>query len=679
LPLSQLNEDQYSAATTELGHNLIIASAGTGKTSTIVARIAHLLQSGTDASEILLLTFTNKAASEMIERVGRYFPEEAKQIEAGTFHAVSYRYLKSQGRPVSLKQPRELKTLLKSIYDKRQFFHIESENKPYLPAYLYDLYSLFRNSSELDADFGDFIKAQNPAHANYIDIYSDIIAEYEQTKSKYGYINFDDLLVETRNSLLLTPTHYQEILVDEYQDTNPLQNSLINAYSKNSLFCVGDYDQSIYAFNGSDINIIGGFDENYKDAKVYTLRKNYRSTKKILSLANRVIQNNPRIYPKELEVVRDGEAIPPKLLGFDELYDQYAEIAFRISMSTTPHEEIAVIFRNNSAADGIEASLREHNIKAKRKGSTSFFDSREVKVLLDLLSILNNPKDMMSFIHVFEYVKGVGSSIAKDIHEALSNLGGGDILQGLHHPKNILNPFSKRVKNFQLGLFDDFYELGSIGKFKALGFEEEFLSNPVLKHPKINEDAGVFLHEIYLLYKRLKRVKSPYKMLQIIEESKVFAYIKDDLSTKRSVGKDGQVNDDLKEESLGRIDYKAKLLRDLAGHYEELGRFLNAMILGGSEITQSEGVNLLTVHASKGLEFEEVYVVDLMEGRFPNRTLISKGGSLEEERRLFYVAATRAKEKLYLSYAGYDRVRKTDYVPCTFLYEAGMISKPSED
>ena len=673
MPLSNLNNQQYNSATTPLGNNLIIASAGTGKTSTIVARIAHLLQTGTHPSQILLLTFTNKAAAQMIQRVSKYFPQEAKEIEAGTFHAVGYRYLKSKNRPISLKQPRELKTLLKSIYDKRVFHHIMAEAKPYLPSYLYDLYSLFRNSSQKGDDFGDFIIAQNQPHEAFVDIYEDIIAEFEQTKSKYGYINFDDLLVETRDSLLLTPTHYQEILVDEYQDTNPLQNSLINAYSKNSLFCVGDYDQSIYAFNGSDINIIANFDKFYKDAKVYTLSKNYRSTAKILSLANRVIQNNPRIYPKELEVVRDGEVIAPRLLGFDELYEQYAQIAYKISMSTTSHDEIAVIFRNNSAADGIEASLREHNIPAKRKGSTSFFDSKEVKVLLDLLSILHNPKDMMSFIHVFEYVKGVGSSIAKDIHEALSNLGDGDILQGLHHPKNILNPFNKRVKNFQLGLFDDFYELGSIGKFKAMGFEEGFLSNPVLKHPKINEEAGEFLYEIYTLYKRLKKIKTPSKMIQAIDESKLFEYIKDNLSTKRSIGKDGQISQEAKDESLKRIDYKSKLLKDLATHYQDLGRFLNAMILGGGEISQSNGVNLLSVHASKGLEFEEVYVVDLMEGRFPNSTLISKGGSLEEERRLFYVATTRAKDKLFLSYASYDRVRKSDYIPSRFLKEAGMV------
>ena len=674
MPLLNLNDEQYKAATTPLGNNLVIASAGTGKTSTIVARIAYLLQKGVDAKDILLLTFTNKAAMQMIGRVAKYFPQEAKEIEAGTFHAVSYRLLKSFGKSIVLKQPKELKILFKSIYEKRGFHHIESDAKAYRSSYLYDIYSLYLNSSELP--FGDFLKEKNNEHEPFIDIYEDIILEFEQLKIKYGYVNFDDLLTGLIKELDNHSITYREILVDEYQDTNPLQNSMIKALSTNSLFCVGDYDQSIYAFNGSDISIIGNFSKVYYNAKIFTLTKNYRSTASILSLANRVIQNNERIYPKELEVVRDASNIAPTLLGFDELYTQYSTIAQKIDKSIASGvsiQEIAVIFRNNSAADGIEAGLRELGIKAKRKGGISFFDSAEIKVVLDICTILINPKDMMSFIHIYEYASGIGSAIAKEIYDALSNLGDGNVLQGLFHPKDMPNPFNKKIKNFQLGLFDDFYELGTIGKFRAAGFEENFLANPALKHPKLSIEGGEFLYEFYMLFKKLQKQKKPYTIIESIKNSKLFIYVVEYLSTKRAANKDGTINKEKKATSKQRIEDKVNLLKELSSHYEKMERFVNAMVLGGNELSDKEGVNLLTIHASKGLEFEEVYIVDLMEGRFPNSTLVSKGGSIDEERRLFYVAVTRAKDRLFLSYASYDRVRKSDYIPSQFLKEAGLI------
>jgi DNA helicase-2/ATP-dependent DNA helicase PcrA len=240
---------------------------------------------------------------------------------------------------------------------------------------------------------------------------------------------------------------YKEVLVDEYQDTNALQGTLIDAMNPPSLFCVGDYDQSIYAFNGADISIIGTFSQKYPDAVVHTLTKNYRSTIPILSLASKVIEHNERIYPKKLEVTRDAPSQPPKLLAFDELFDQYHAMASSIRDTQTPNEEIAVIFRNNSSADGIEVGLRELGIPCKRKGGTSFFDSREVKAVLDFYTLLVNESDMMAFIHVFEFARGIGSAMAKELYVALKTLGHGKIFYGLYTPDvSIKNPFEK-VKN----------------------------------------------------------------------------------------------------------------------------------------------------------------------------------------------------------------------------------------
>ncbi|TLS99551.1 ATP-dependent helicase [Aliarcobacter cibarius] len=673
MPLSNLNQEQLNAATCKSGYNLIIASAGTGKTSTIVGRIAHLINSGIKPKEILLLTFTNKAAVEMINRVSKIFSKDiAKEIMAGTFHSVSFKLLKELDVNITLKQPNELKTVFKSIYEKRVFIDRNEEANPYDGGYLYDIYSLYLNSNNSE-DFTSWIKEKSPAHESYTLIYEDVIDEFNSLKKEYGYVNFDDLLTTMLEVLKEKDFAFQEILVDEYQDTNPLQGRLLDAFRPKSLFCVGDYDQSIYAFNGSDIGIISTFAKRYKDANVFTLRKNYRSTKPILDLATKVIEFNERVYPKKLEVVRLENNHQPKLLVFNELFSQYEYISQLISKSSTPHNEIAIIYRNNSSADGIEANLREFSIPAKRKGGMSFFDSIEVKFLLDILVLQISTNDMMAFIHILEHGKGIGKAIAKDVFDALIKLGDGSLLNGFFHPnQSINNPYESRAKNQQLGLFDDFLELGSISKFKDCNFEEAFLANPILKHPKLTIDGAKYIYDIYLLFKQLRRTKNPENLLSMISSSMAYSKIKDMLSTKRATQKDGEINAIQKTKSLAKINRKAMLLRNLARNFSDLSKFINSMILGGSELSEGDGVNLLSIHASKGLEFKEVYVIDLMDGRFPNRKLMSKGGSLEEERRLFYVAVTRAKDILYLSYAKYDKIKKLTFVASPFLTEAGM-------
>lgn len=320
MPLSNLNQEQLSAATCNEGYNLIIASAGTGKTSTIVGRIANLINKGVKPEEILLLTFTNKAAAEMVIRVAKFFGKEiAQKIMAGTFHSVSYKLLKQLNVNITLKQPSELKTLFKSLYEKRVFYDRSDDANPYDGGYLYDMYSLYLNSNEGE-DFATWIINKNSDHELYTAIYEDVVIEFNELKIKYGYANFDDLLTIMLETLKENEFPFKEILVDEYQDTNPLQGRLLDGFKPKSLFCVGDYDQSIYAFNGSDIGIISTFSTRYKDATVYTLRKNYRSSKPILDLATRVIEHNERVYEKDLQVMRTDIDIKPKLLEFNELF-----------------------------------------------------------------------------------------------------------------------------------------------------------------------------------------------------------------------------------------------------------------------------------------------------------------------------------------------------------------------
>ena len=674
MPLGGLNEQQLCAATANFGNNLIIASAGTGKTSTIVGRIAYLLKNKTPPEKILLLTFTNKAAAEMIARLKRYFESKIiDKIEAGTFHAVSYRWLKKRYPKLILKQPGELKTLFRSIYEKREFHRLSLGVKEFSATYLYELYSLYQNSSL--GSFSDWMRDRYEEHEPLLDIYQDIIDEFEATKLEFGFASFNDLLILTIKSLKEEPIEFEEVLVDEYQDTNTLQEALINELKPKSLFCVGDYDQSIYAFNGANIENIATFSTRYSNANVYTLSVNYRSSESILILANMVISKNDRIYPKELKVGKVGESEPPKLLVYDTLFEQYHEIANSIKASMTSYEDIAIIFRNNSSADGLEASLRELNIPCKRKGGTSFFDAKEIKFILDIVAIVTNPKDLMAFIHIFEYARNVGSSLAKDIFISLKHFGDGDIIRGVLDPVNTDLPKLNKINNRQLGLFDDCSEIGLASRFAFMGFSKEVLTHPIIKLTKIEKDALQFFENFYNLIKDIKKSDSSYVVVRKIIESKLYGYIIDMLSTQRAKLKTGEIDSARKDDSKNRIQYKAKMLLELSKPYHNLDKFLNAMILGGGELSEGEGVNLLTVHASKGLEFETVYIVDLADGRFPNIKLMNKNGGIDEERRLFYVAVTRAKKRLLLSYAKYDKIKKQEYKPSQFLFEAKLLKE----
>jgi len=675
MPLSNLNTEQLNAATTHLGANLVIASAGTGKTSTIVGRIAYLLNSGVDPSKIVLLTFTNKAAGEMVARLKKFFPSELiSKIESGTFHAIGYRWLKSAYPDISLKQPTELRTLFRSIYEKRAFKRLGLPIEPFSAQHLYDQYNLYQNAT-LES-FEQWFGTKYEEHKILIDIYLGIIDEYEATKDEYGFLSFNDLLIKTREYVKNVRPDITEILVDEYQDTNTLQSALIDDLDSKSLFCVGDYDQSIYAFNGANIENISTFDKRYQSATIHTLTKNYRSSGAILSLANRVIEYNERIYPKKLEVVRQGEFSKPKLLIYDELFAQYQSIAAMINDRPTPYKDIAVIFRNNSSADGIEASLRELNIPSKRKGGTSFFESKEIKFLLDLLALINNPKDMMAFIHIFEYAKNVGSALAKEFFISMIHFGKGSLTTGLLEPLETELPKLNPTKNVQLGLFDDDLEIGSQARFSHMDIYDSIKRHPLLKHPRITPEGVTFLNYFYEFMMQVDASTRPAITLRKAISSRLYQYVVDILATARGKLKNGEIDQEKKAQSKERIERKAKLLLDLSKPYQELSRFINAMILGGNELSEGDGVNLLTVHASKGLEFKDVYVVDLMDGRFPNRKLAAKSSSdLDEERRLFYVALTRAKDNLFLSLAKYDKLKDIDFEPSIFLYEAKMIKK----
>ncbi len=666
----QLNPEQLKAAKALKGYNLVIASAGTGKTSTIVGRILYLLDNGIKPEEILLLTFTNKASNEMIARVAKYSKLSSK-IEAGTFHAVAYRYLKEHYPNLSLKQPKELKKLLESIVDTKNAL-TDDDKKPYTSQHLYALYSLYTNALKQE-DFSAWLSNKNPEHTPYAAFYENILDEFENTKKKHNYIDYNDLLLLFKQAMLERPSPYKEVLCDEFQDTNPLQESILDAINPPSLFCVGDYDQSIYAFNGADISIISNFTQKYKNARVFTLTKNYRSSKEILDLANQVIQHNERIYPKNLEVVKSGHFNKPALLNYNDNIAQCQDIAKRIVMRKN-FKEVAVIFRNNASADQLEAALRSHNVPSKRKGSASFFESKEVALALDICALIFNPKDIMAAIHVLSHISDIGSNTAKDIHEALMLLGNGDLKLALTHPNKEAKIYTKKKEITSMGLFEEIFALENSSRFNSV-IDKAFHSHPVLMHPKISLNGAKTLSDFFTLYTKAP-THSPSALIKHILESAFFQTFKTRLLKERSKNKDGSYNEFKKLQVQKRFNEKMDLLSSLAKNYQNLGRFLNGTLIGSSETTQGCGVNLLSVHASKGLEFKDVYIIDLMEGRFPNHKLMNTGGGIEEERRLFYVAITRAKENLWLSYAKNElreNAKPKEYKPSVFLYEAGLL------
>ncbi|GAA8626642.1 ATP-dependent helicase [Helicobacter pylori] len=666
----QLNPEQLKAVKALKGYNLVIASAGTGKTSTIVGRILYLLDNGIKPEEILLLTFTNKASNEMIARVAKYSRSSSK-IEAGTFHAVAYRYLKEHYPNLSLKQPKELKKLLESIVDTKNAL-TDDDKKPYTSQHLYALYSLYTNALKQE-DFSAWLSHKNPEHTPYAAFYENILDEFENTKKKHNYIDYNDLLLLFKQAMLERPSPYKEVLCDEFQDTNPLQESILDAINPPSLFCVGDYDQSIYAFNGADISIISNFTQKYKNAQVFTLTKNYRSSKEILDLANQVIQHNERIYPKNLEVVKSGHFNKPALLNYNDNIAQCQDIAKRIVMRKN-FKEVAVIFRNNASADQLEAALRSYNVPSKRKGSASFFESKEVALALDICALIFNPKDIMAAIHVLSHISDIGSNTAKDIHEALMLLGNNDLKLALTHPSKEAKIYTKKKEITSMGLFEEIFALENSSRFNSV-IDKAFHSHPVLMHPKISLNGAKMLSDFFILYAKAP-THSPSALIKHILESAFFQTFKTRLLKERSKNKDDSYNEFKKLQAQKRFNEKMDLLSSLAKNYQNLGRFLNGTLIGSSEATQGEGVNLLSVHASKGLEFKDVYIIDLMEGRFPNHKLMNTGGGIEEERRLFYVAITRAKENLWLSYAKNElreNAKPKEHKPSVFLYEAGLL------
>jgi DNA helicase II / ATP-dependent DNA helicase PcrA len=620
--LDALNDQQKEAVITTDGPLMIVAGAGSGKTKVLTTRIAHLIANGVDAFRILALTFTNKAAAEMKERVEHILGNgEAKNLYIGTFHSVFARILRQEGTLLGYPQSFTIydsddsKSVVKTIINELQL-----DDKIYKPNTIFNRISAAKNAlvgfDEYRADqflLQEDIKAQRPRMA-------DIYELYVKRCFKNGAMDFDDLLFQMYRLLKMFPDvlhkyqhRFRYVMIDEYQDTNPAQYEIIKllAAVNENICVVGDDAQSIYSFRGATIENILQFRKDYDDVRIIKLEQNYRSTQSILNVANEVISNNKKQIQKNLWTEnKEGEKL--KLVRVMTDNDEGRFVADSIKeMQMRNHydsKDFAILYRTNAQSRPFEEALRRFNIPYKIYGGLSFYQRKEVKDFIAYLRVIVNPHDEEALKRIINYpVRGIGkTTIEKAV--TVANHNNVSLWTVVTQAANAgfkastlenLNLFVQMVQYFQ----------SLLGKENAYVIAEQ-----VGKHTNI--------------VKELFNDKSSEGVARYENIRALLSSIKEFTETPNE---DGEVIS------------------------SDLGVYLqNITLLTDTDRDQdpnADVVKLMTIHAAKGLEFPVVYVVGLEEGLFPSAMSVNTREELEEERRLFYVAVTRAKIQLYLSYA----------------------------
>lgn len=592
--LSKLNEQQREAVMHKEGPCLVIAGAGSGKTRVLTTRIAHLIEEGISSWNILAITFTNKAAKEMRERLDVLVPNH--DVFVGTFHSFGVRIIRENYMHLGLERnftildSDDVLSLIKKIMKDMGISKEECA-----PSYIRNRISFIKNEMMCEADIEKFFNTE-PEQIAY-----QVYKEYKKVLKKNNSVDFDDLLllpVElfVKNKEVLE--HYQEkfkyILIDEYQDTNEVQyklSKLLSAKYQN-IFVVGDPDQSIYAFRGANYKNILNFERDYKSTKVIPLEENYRSTKMILDAANSVIKNNKDRKEKNLKSNKDIGAKVKYLRSYDEKHEItlcIEEIKKLINDGYHP-KDIAIFYRTNGQARVAEEMFIKNNMPYKVVGSYYFYQRKEIKDLISYLRLILNPHDEISLRRVINVPKRkIGPSTIKAIEDSA-----------------VLNNIS---------MFD------AINKGKELEFK-----NIILELMKMSESLSLTeLIDAILEKSGMKReleedasLESELRLENLMEFKSITASFEE---------RTGSVN-------LGDFLEEISLIADMSEHKEN-----------GDEVT------LMTIHSAKGLEFDVVFLIGMEESIFPHANSLMEKDGLEEERRLMYVGITRARELLYLTNA----------------------------
>lgn len=621
--LDELNDSQRAAVEAIHGPTMVIAGAGSGKTRVLTYRIAYMMDQGIDPFNIMALTFTNKSAREMTERIGRIVGEsEAKNVTSGTFHSVFARILRFNAERLgypsnfTIYDTQDSKSLLKDIIKE-----LGLDDKVYKPSMVYGRISSAKNNL-ISADayeqnveiMNEDIQSRRPELAR-------IYKTYVNRCFKAGAMDFDDLLFQTNVLLRDFPDvlhYYQQkfkyILVDEYQDTNYAQYLIVKKLAAvfENLCVVGDDAQSIYSFRGANIQNILNFKKDYPDFKLYKLEQNYRSTKNIVEAANSVIARNKDQIKKN--VWTDNEQ-GPKLSVIRTLTDNeegkvIANKIFDLKQSiASTYNDYAILYRTNRQSRSFEEALRKLNIPYKIYGGLSFYQRKEIKDLLAYFRLTSNNRDEEALKRVINYPKrGIGKTSIENIIIAATNYSVSmwDIIS---------NP-SQYPVNLNAGTKSKLYEFTTmINSFTAQLNKE----NAYDLAQTIAKSSGI-LKELYS-----EKDKGPEEIERYQNIEELLAGIKEFTISKA----------DDEDKSLSEFMIDVALLTDAD---EDKGEERNH-------------VTLMTIHSSKGLEFPHVYLVGLEENLFPSQMALNSRTELEEERRLFYVAVTRAKDTCTLSYA----------------------------
>lgn len=620
--INELNDSQKEAVLSIYGPNMILAGAGSGKTRVLTYRIAHLLHNGVDAFNVLALTFTNKAAKEMRERIEKIIGLEARSLWMGTFHSVFAKILRKEheklGFPYNftIYDTLDAKNLIKAIIKESGL-----DDKVYKPGIVYNRISAAKNNlisaQAYNKDNAILTEDKRMGKPEIGNIYK----SYSLRCVKAGAMDFDDLIFKTYDLFDKFPevlekyqNLYKYILVDEYQDTNYAQYTIVKMLAKKfkNICVVGDDAQSIYSFRGANIENILNFQKDYKDSKSFKLEQNYRSSKNIVAAANAIISKNKDQFPKDvwtqneegtkIKVIKtktdneEGKVVADKILSI-KLQDQ------------VQNNEFAILYRTNAQSRSMEESLRKLNIPYKIYGGQSFYQRKEIKDLLAYYRMTFNPNDEEALKRVINYpTRGIGKSTID---------------------KLILTANSQNASLWEIASNIDHYNTGiSNGpKAKIRNFATMILSFGSELHRKNAYDLGSYIASQTGLLKDVHGDKTP-------EGVSRYENIQELLNGLKLFSSSEEVSD--------------APTKTLDKFMEDVALLTDADKDTGNDIDR---VSLMTIHSSKGLEFPHVFIVGMEENLFPSQLSVNSRTELEEERRLFYVAITRAEKSAYLSYA----------------------------
>lgn len=611
----ELTEEQLPVVTAPGGPMLVIAGAGSGKTRTVTYRVAYLVESGIPLDRILLVTFTNKAAREMLSRVELLLKRDVKGICGGTFHHVGNMILRKHAKLIgyapnyTILDRGDSKDLIDSCVGEAKI-DVKARRFPKGES----LQSIFGLTTNTSRKIVDVIAYNYSQFESLTDEIEGIYKLYQQRKRKHNLMDFDDLLFYWWKLLSQNPDvaekyarKFLHVLVDEYQDTNLLQAKIIDilASRHRNLMVVGDDSQSIYSFRGAHFQNIIKFPKVYPDVKLFKLEINHRSTPEILNLANESIANAKEKFDKTLQPKRP-EGQKPIIIPVSTVYEQATFIAQRmleLREEGLSLNDMAVLYRSHYQSMEIQMELTKRGIPFEIRSGIRFFEEAHIKDVLAYLKIFHNPRDEISWNRVLKLLEKIGPRTAEKIFQQLNQ--------------------SKKPL-------------------------DEILSDTILKLiPKGGERAFKAFQS--LLKKLGEQTDHPSEMIKTITESSYEDYLKNQYPNYQ------ERLEDLVQ--LGSYSTQFKNLEELLSALALVSGIESETIVEGEE-RDKEACILSTVHQAKGLEWKAVFVVWLADGRFPSYLSFGKEEEMEEERRLFYVAVTRAKDELYLAYpliySGYD-------------------------